>query len=142
MSVLYLLTTPPPIMEGTDAVLQEVEALRHAFDGEIVNLFPFKQPNRPFPIELYGFHSIRRLRKLERRCKLNHLYFPVLYSFPVLRLLRNPIVHTITATLDGGQKPKHLAVLHRLHRIVVSNERDAGVLKQWGFANYEVIPPG
>ena len=41
MSVLYLLTAPPPSLEDTDAVFQEVARLRATFGGETVSLFPF-----------------------------------------------------------------------------------------------------
>jgi len=142
MSILYLLTAPPPVLEGTDAVFKEVGALRDAFRGEILNLFPLKRPSNALPTQLYGFHKIHELRRLESRCKLNHVYFSTLYPLPILRLLRNPIVQTITASLDENQKPPDLARLKNLHRVIVSNERDGGILRAWGFSNYAVIPPG
>jgi glycosyltransferase involved in cell wall biosynthesis len=141
MSILYLLTAPAPIMEGTDAVFQEVAALRAAFQGEAVNLFPFKHPG-PFPKQLFGLHKIFEISRAETRYKLNHLYFPVPHPLPVLRFLRNPVVHTISASLNRDKKPAHLARLRSLHRIVVSNERDAGILKAWGLSNFAVVPPG
>lgn len=142
MSILYLLTAPRPIVDGTDAVFQEVEALRSAFQGDAINLFPRIVPTSSFPRSLYGLHKIRELRKLENRHEFNHLYYPVLYAFPVLRLLRNPTVSTIAASLDRDDKPADLARLKALHRIVVSNDRDADVLEAWGLSNYSVIPPG
>jgi glycosyltransferase involved in cell wall biosynthesis len=142
MSILYLLTAPPPIMKGTDAVFKEVAALRDAFRGDIVNLFPLKRPSSLFPKPLYGFHNIVDVRQAQSRCKLNHLYFSVPYPFPILRLLRNPIVYTVTASLDPNRKPVGLARLRQLHSIIVSTERDAGTLRSWGLSNYAVIPPG
>ena len=49
MSVLYLLTSPTPVIEGTDAVFQEVEALRASVGGETLNLNPRKKPGAFFP---------------------------------------------------------------------------------------------
>src|SRR5271165_4556875 len=141
MSILYLVTAPPPVIEGTDAVLQEVAVLRDAFQGEIVNLSPVKSSTRRFPKQLYGLHKIRQIRNLENRSKINHLFFPSPYFFPILRLLGNPIFYTITASLDLKKRPAAHAQLKRLQRIVVSNDRDAGILKAWGLTNYAIIPP-
>jgi glycosyltransferase involved in cell wall biosynthesis len=142
MSILYLLTAPPPPIEGTDAVFQDVAVLRDAFQGEIVNLAPQKTSTHRFPKQLYGIHKVREIMKLESQCRLTHVFFSFPYFFPVLRLLRNPVVYTITASLDLKKKPRARAQLRRLQRIVVSNERDAAVLKDWEFTNYAIIPPG
>ena len=129
-------------MEGTDAVFQEVAALRGALGGEIVNLAPLKTSTRRFPKQLYGFHKIREIRNLEGQHKINHIFFPSPYPFPVLRLLRNPVFYTVTGSLDVDKKPPARARLQRLRCIIVSSERDAAVLKAWGLTNYAIIPPG
>jgi glycosyltransferase involved in cell wall biosynthesis len=142
MSILYLVTAPPPAIAGTDAVLREVAALRDAFQGEIINLSPLTSSTQRFPKQLYGLHKVRELRSTERRCRINHVFFPFPYPFPVLRLLRNPIFYTATASLDPGRRPFALGSLKRLERIIVSNERDAGILKAWGLSNHAIIPSG
>ena len=75
MSILYLLTAPPPIFEGTDAVLQDVAALRAAFGGEIVNLSPPGSSIPRFPRQLCGLHKIAEIKRLEGKCKINHIFF-------------------------------------------------------------------
>lgn len=142
MSVLYLLTAPPPPIEGTDAVFQEVTALRTAFHGDTFNLFPFARPSGRIPKWLYGLHAIGELRARERAHRLNHIYFAVPYVFPVLRALRNPLIYTITASCQRYPRPRNLARLRALHRIVVSNDRDATALESWGLTNVSIIPPG
>ncbi len=142
MSVLYLLTSPEPVLEGTDAVFQEVASLQSAFHGRSVNLFPLSRPSSRFPRSLYGLHKLRSIRRLEQDHRLNHVYSPVPYFFPVLRLLRNPIVYTVTAGLDRSRKPAGIDSLNNLHRIVVSNERDADTLTSWGIKNHVLIRPG
>jgi glycosyltransferase involved in cell wall biosynthesis len=142
MSILYLLTAPSPSIEGTDAVFRDVAALRDAFQGETLNLSPLKTSTRRFPKQLYGFNKIREIKALESRCTINHLFFSFPYPFPILRLLRNPMFYTVTASLDVKRKPPAIAQLRRLQRIVVSNERDAGVLRAWGLTNYTIVPPG
>jgi glycosyltransferase involved in cell wall biosynthesis len=142
MSILYLLTTPPPALEGTDAVFQDVASLRQRFQGDVINLSPLKSSIRRFPKQLYGFHNILEIRNLERRSKLNHVFFSYPYPFPILRFLHNPIVYTVSASLDVANKPPACAQLRKLRRIVVSNERDAAVLKAWGLTNYSIVPPG
>lgn len=142
MSILYLLTAPPPPIEGTDAVFQEVAALRGTFPGEVLNLSPLKTRIGRFPKQLYGLHKLQQIRALEDRCTVNHLFFPSPYPFPVLRTLRNPIVYTITGSLNPAKKPAACAQLRRLRAIVVSNERDAAILKAWGLTNYAIVPTG
>ncbi len=142
MSVLYLLTSPEPVIEGTDAVFQEVSTLKAAFDGRVVNLCPRKVPGRPFPPQLFGFHKLPHLLRLERQSSVTHVYFSVPYYFPVLHLLRKPIVYTVVASLRDRKKPANVRSLRALYRIVVSNERDAAILESWGVSNFAIIPPG
>lgn len=141
MSVLYLLTSPPPVLEGTDAVFQEVAALKAAVQGESLNLCPRKTPGAPFPPQLFGFHLLPALWQAERRCQITHLYFSVPYFFPVLRFLRNPVVFTVAASLAGRKPPAHIGRLNALHRIVVSSARDEAILRSWGLTNLAVVPP-
>jgi glycosyltransferase involved in cell wall biosynthesis len=142
MSILYLITAPPPPIKGTDAVFQEVDALRGAFQGEVVNLSPLTNSTRRFPKQLYGLQKIPEIRDLESRCKINNIFFSFPYLFPILRFLRNPVIYTVTASLDVKRKPPACARLKKMQRIVISNERDAAVLRAWGLTNYVIIPPG
>jgi glycosyltransferase involved in cell wall biosynthesis len=142
MSVLYLLTAPRPPIAGTDAVFNEVAALQAEFGGEAINLFPFATPHLRLPRWLYGMQAVRSLRRAEARHDINHIYFGVLHWFPVLDALQKPVVYTVSATLDVRHKPRALAKLKQLHRIVVSNERDTATLDEWGLSNYALIPPG
>jgi glycosyltransferase involved in cell wall biosynthesis len=141
MSILYLLTGPPPVFEGTDAVLQEVDALCQAFGGKILYLNPLSTSTRRFPKQLLGLHKIGAIRQLERECRINHVYFPAPYPLPILRVLRSPVLYTATASLDAQKIPPARTRLKKLERIIVSSDRDAGVLDRWGLTNYAIIPP-
>lgn len=140
MSILYLLTAPPPPIPGTDAVFNEVAALQAEFGGETMNLFPSMLPGRRYPSALFGLHAIPQLRRAETGHQITHVYFPVLRWLPVLGLLKNPIVYTVSASLDPAKPPARLERLKRLARIVVSNDRDADTLRSWGFSNFDIIP--
>ena len=142
MRVLYLLTSPQPIIEGTDAAFQEVSALKAVFDSETINLCPWATPGRPFPPQLYGFHRLPKLHRLERSCAITHVFHSIPYRFPVLRFLQNPVVYTVLTSVRQLNKPPSLKWLASLHRLVVSNPRDADALKSWGLSNYSVVPPG
>ncbi len=85
---------------------------------------------------------MREIRRIERRCRINHVFFSFPYAFPVLRLLRNPIVYTVTASLDASKTPSARGQLRKLRRFAVSNPRDAAVLEAWGLSNHTIIPPG
>ncbi len=142
MSILYLLTSPEPVVEGTDAVFQEVQALQTAFSGERVNLFPLKSPSSLVPRYLYGFHQIRTIKHQEKKLKLNHTFSSTLYYFPVLRYMQHPIIYTIIASLQGQRRPTHIDTIKSLSHIVVSSERDQHILESWGMHHYSMIRPG
>ena len=78
---------------------------------------------------------------MERRCEINHVYHSIPYPFPVLKFLRNPIVYTVLTSLRHLTKPPRLKWLASLHRIVVSNARDADILRSWDLLNYAIVPP-
>ena len=142
MSILYLLTSPEPVISGTDAAFQEVQALQSACNGKRINLFPLQKPNSLVPKTVYGWHRIKALREQESHFKINHIFAPTLHYFPVFHCLKNPIVYTVVASVQGQRKPVNINRLKGLHRIVVSNERDRQVLKNWEIHNYSVIHPG
>jgi hypothetical protein len=97
-----------------------------AFGGETVNLFPFTRARGGVPRPLYGLHLLPTLRRLKKRHSLNHIYFFVLYYFPILRFLRKPTVYTVVASLGGQAKPAHLACLQALHRARRRGARKVG----------------
>jgi glycosyltransferase involved in cell wall biosynthesis len=142
VSILYLLTAPPPPFAGTDAVQQDIDVLRCAFGAKILNLSPLNSSTRRFPKQLFGVHRVRELRRLERHCKINHIFFSMLYPFPILRLLRNPVFYTVTGSLDAYSRPRGISRLSKLAAVIVSNERDARIVKGWGLGNCSIVPPG
>src|SRR5262245_46610377 len=100
MSVLYLLTAPPPPFAGTDAVQQDVAALRHAFGAKLLNLSPLKTSMRRFPKQLFGVHRVRELQALESQCSIN-LYL-LFHALP----LPNPAPPAQTGVLHRDGKPR------------------------------------
>lgn len=143
MSILYLLTFPEPVVEGTDAVWQDVQALQTTFGGAWINLFPFKKPSSFLPIYLYGLHRIKTIRSQENnKLKVNHIFVPTLHYLPLFYFLKNPIVYTVVASLQKQKKPININRLNNLHRIVVSNVRDQQMLESWGIYNYSIFNPG
>ena len=90
MSVLYLLTSPPPIIEGTDAAFQEVSALRaHSMAKPSISVRG-AHLDGPFRRSFLAFTDSREIRRLERSCEINHVFHSVPYPFPVLRLSAKP----------------------------------------------------
>ena len=141
MKVLYLLTSPPPPIPGTDAVFQEVSALCARFPATTLNLFPGTRPSRWIPRPLYGLHCRGDLLLQAPAHDLCHLFFPVLYPFPVLRRLRGPLVYSVVAGLAGQPRPALGDLADRL-TVVVSNERDRDQAQAWGLARVRLIRPG
>jgi len=138
--VLYHLSSPPPPVPGTDAVVQEIEALRGRFGGGLSLLYPFRRPGLPWPRSLYGLHRLGALRAEEADADLHHVYGPDLYVYPVLRLLRRPVVYTVTTSLRP--RPPNRGALPAIHTAVVSNRRDLATARSWPVARAVLIRPG
>lgn len=142
MNILYHLTAPWPRIPNTDAVFQEVDALRQRFGGDILQLYPLRRPSRIFPKQFYGIHQLRALRRLEETTALHHLYYATLYPFPWLRWLRRPLVYSVVTGVGaaiGGRRPDWLK---RVHTIVTPNPRDEALLKALPDVHYRMIRPG
>ena len=97
---LLLASAPPPLLAGTDAVFHEIETLAEAFGGTVISLHPFADPARRFPMAAMGLTKLPQILGAASRCDLVHVFNPAPYGFPLLRLLRKPVVYTVTAALD------------------------------------------
>ena len=141
MSILYLMTAPPPALEGTDAVLQEAEALRARFGGVLVHIGLSSRPWAPFPRAVHGLQKLRSLKRLERDADLVHVYHAELFAFPVLRLLRKPIVYTVVSGL-GTEKLPGFGFLRRLAAVIVPRPADLSRLRHSGVAQGHLMTAG
>jgi glycosyltransferase involved in cell wall biosynthesis len=139
--ILYLLTAPPPPLEGTDAVAQEAERLRARFGGHLESIAVSSRPGARIPRTLYGLQKARSLRRLEQAVDLVHVYHAELFAFPVLRLLRKPIVYSAVTGLGSGRLPG-LRFLRRLSAIVVPTRHDLSRLHQLGVPQGHVVTAG
>lgn len=141
MSPLYYVTSPRPRVPGTDAVFQDVDALRARFGGEVQPLYPFRRPGLPWPWVLSGLWALRGLRHREGAVSLHHVFAAGAYRFPFLRGLRRPVVQTVVASVQGQRPPKP-GRLDRLAGLVASSERDVALLRGWGLDRVRLILPG
>lgn len=142
MSVLFLLTTPPPVMPGTDAVVQEVELLRSRVGGELIFLRPSWRARSWYPISLLGLHRLHAIRQCNRRVDVCHVYAPQLFQLPVLRGVTRPIVYTVTSGVGPAERMPPISYLRRLRAIVVPGQVDMQSLTERGLENAQVILPG
>lgn len=142
MKVAYLLTTPPPVVPGSDAVVQEVELLRGRVGGEIVWLRPSWRAYRRYPRSLLGLHRLSDLRQRDRQVEVHHVYAPQLYALPVLWFLKRPVVYTVTSAVTDGRWRPPVAALRRLSAIAVPSRSDLDALARRGLRNAHLVPPG
>lgn len=158
MNILYHLTILPPEMPECDAVLQEIEALRGHFGGDMIYL----NPNRPLrarrlPLRLprlvFGIHKLSQLRNRERDLDIHHLFNPDPFPFPVLRALRRPIVYSLTGGVEDGEsnslskgaipRARHnVAFFASCAAITVADERSLERLRSWNLGNGVLVRPG
>jgi glycosyltransferase involved in cell wall biosynthesis len=138
MEIIYHATAPPPAVEGTDAVFQEIAALRRRFGGEVNTLYPLAHGTY-LPWRLFGLHQVAKLWGMDRRAALHHVFCSHLWPFPVMRLWRKPVVYTVVAGLNPDRPPK--GKFPPGVRLVVASERDAETARRWGLPAPAVVIP-
>ncbi len=139
--VLYLATTAMPRIPGTDAVFQDIDALRHEIGGELLNLYPLPFATRFFPPFLLGVHALNRLRRLSRSADLLHVFAPGLWHIPAVSRINKPIIHTVTASLHDREWLFSRRAANRASAVAVSHPADVDWLAQHGVEPVTHIPP-
>jgi glycosyltransferase involved in cell wall biosynthesis len=140
MNICYLVATLPPKLPQAEAISQEISALQTHFGGDLVFINPNQHSPVFIPRLLFGFHKLRQLRAQESHLDFYHFYNPDPFPFLFLRLLRRPIVYSISCGL-GDQQP-NLAFFKRLTLIAAADERSQKRLHQWGLNNVMLVQPG
>ncbi|MFW6116206.1 MAG: glycosyltransferase [bacterium] len=140
MSILYHLTIPPPQRPACEAISQEITALRSRLDGDVVYL----NPNRHLPIYvprlLFGFHKLRQLHTFEASVDIHHLYNPDPFPFPILRLLRKPVIYSLTGGVKGRRINKRF--FDSLAAVTVPDQESLDYLNRQGLNNVFLVQPG
>ena len=142
MHVCYHLTVPPSSWAACDAVVQEATALQVRFGGVINHLYPGRKPGTRFPRFFWGLPRLLRLRHLERQVTVHHIYNPDPYPFAILPWLRRPVVYTISAGVQAGDRQNAQRLARRVQVLVVATEIDRERLNAWGIDNVVVVSPG
>ncbi|MAT96716.1 MAG: hypothetical protein CL608_06190 [Anaerolineaceae bacterium] len=140
MNILYHLTILPPQVPQAEALSQEIAALRHRFGGDMMYLNPNIVSPVYLPRLLFGFHKLPELRRHETRIDLHHVYNPDPFPFPILRLLRKPVVYSLSSGI--GQKRPNLRYLSKLTAVTVPDERSYERLRSWGLNNVHLVRAG
>lgn len=140
MKILYHLTVLPPKMPECEALSQEITTLRNHFGGELIYLNPNQHSPVFIPRLAFGFHKLRKLRSLETAVDIHHFYNPDAFPFPILRLLKRPVIYSISSGL--GQRQPNLAFFSSLAAIAVSDERSLKRLRGWGLDNSFLVRAG
>ncbi|MBN1953794.1 MAG: glycosyltransferase [Anaerolineae bacterium] len=142
MNVLYHVTMPPSPLPTCDAVVQEVDALRGRFGGEVVHLYPGRTPGSRIPRRWWGLQRLPALRWLERQVDLHHVFNPDPFPFPVLRWLRRPVVYTVVAGVRESGRDEAQRLARRVHTLVVPTPDDLARLQGWSIDNAALVRPG
>lgn len=140
MHILYYLTILPPKMLECDAVVQEVEALRHHFSGKICYLNPNQRLPLHLPRVFFGIHKLEQIRGQETSLQLHHVFNPDPFPFPILRALRRPIVYSLTGGV--GKRKVNVPFFASLAAVTVADERSMERLKSLGLDNVTLVHPG
>ncbi|GAB4545041.1 MAG: hypothetical protein Kow0063_38970 [Anaerolineae bacterium] len=140
MNILYHLTVLPPKMPEAEAMSQEISALRARFGGDLIYLNPNQHSPLYIPRLLFGFHKLKQLRKREAHVHLHQLYNPDPYPFPILRMLKRPVVYALSCGVGTRRPP--VGFFRRLAAVVTYDERSFKRLRGWGLDNTILVRPG
>lgn len=142
MAVLYLVASPKPVIEGTDALWNEIKQVASA-TGNILSIYPSTKPNSRLSRHMYGIRNLKQIISAAKDCDVVHIYSAGLFPYPILDLINKPIIYSVTSSLKDYPKPWRTKALRKLSKIVVNNERDVSVINDWGLSkNVELIPTG
>jgi len=139
MNILYHLTILPPPIPQAEALSQEIAALQRHFGGRTVYLNPNQRSPVYVPRLLFGFHKLIQLRALEARTHLHHIYNPDPFPFPILRMLRRPVVYSLTG---GVVRRPNVSFFAKLAAVTVIDEASLARLRGWGLENVCLARPG
>jgi glycosyltransferase involved in cell wall biosynthesis len=138
MKVLYHITLTPPRIPGTDAVYQEVELLNKKFGTEIIRWYPFSHYTPYIPPFFFGLHNLVDVWKKERDCDIHHIFHSIWYPFPLLFLLRKPIVFTVAGGLAYSLQYSPMKKIH----LVLPSEHERHGAEERGWKNTSFVFPG
>ena len=155
MSVLYQVPMLRPKEEKSEALFQEIQALRGHFGGDLLYI----NPNQRLPVwvralqrqglplriprRFFGFQMLRELRRHEANISLHQIYNPDLFPYPHLRRLRKPVIYTLVGGA-GEHKPSksNVSFFKSLAAVTVADPQSLDRLKAWGLHNALLIQPG
>ena len=138
LRILYISPSPPPKIQGTDGLFNEIGDLRKSFGGDMISLSPAQSLPSLIPVSLYGMHQIAALKKYNRKVDIFHLFFPYMVNFRVLRHLSKPIIYTVISGIDEKYLPRSAPHC----TFVVSSSHEADILRSRGFLRVHVVRPG
>lgn len=127
-------------MPEAEAMSQEISALRDHFGGDLVYLNPNQHSPLYVPRLLFGFHKLKELWARETDLQQHQLYNPDPFPFPILRLLRRPVIYTLSCGVRN--KRPNLTFFNSLAAVTVSDERSFKRLRSWGLNNSFRVRPG
>jgi glycosyltransferase involved in cell wall biosynthesis len=138
MKIAYYTTIPPPPIPGTESVFNEIGILMDNFNGQMIHLYPFKKPYPRFPWQMVGLHRFHQLQHMDRIVDIHHIFSAGTCPFPVLRILRKPVVYTVVSGMD----PLRDTVKWPGFMLVVGSERDLDTAKKRGISNCRFVRHG
>lgn len=141
MKVLYHLPVLPPKLPQAEALSQEIAALQAAFGGQLNYVNPNGRFPRYAPRLLFGLHQLQRLWRQETAVDLHHFYNPDPFPYPFLRLLKKPVVYSLSSGL-GATQAVNTNYFGSMTAVTVYDARSQARLHQLGLNNVHLVRSG
>jgi len=142
MKVACHFTVPQPVDLRIDAAVQDGLCIVEKNGGEINFLYPGRDVKIYFPRFLSGLQQLRKLREIEKRIDIHHVFSNGFYPYPIYSLLKKPIVVSTVIGLSGNAVIRYPLLFRKVKHFIVPSEQDQQLMKLSGYKRVSVVRPG
>ena len=142
----------PPKHERSEALFQEIEALRGHFGGTLLYINPnqilpawvhtLQTQGVPLriPRRFFGLQMLGKFRRRQAETSLHQIYNPDLFAYPYLQRLHKPVVYALVG--GAGERKPDVHFFNDLAAVTVSDPQSLERLRNWGINNAMLVRPG
>ncbi len=142
MQVACHFAIPKPPEPDRDAAVQDGMRIVNRVGGVVNFLYPEKRSNALSSRFFCGLHQLRKLRAVDQRVDVHHVFSNGLYPYPVLAFLKKPIVFSSLIGLSSQKRLLYPLFLRNVRHFTVPSGSDQSLLKNWGYENISVVTSG
>ena len=142
MRVVCHFVVPKPPNLKLDAAVQDGMKIIDEVGGEINFLYPGKEYKRWFPQFFCGIQQLLKLKMMEKRVDVHHIFSNGFYPYPIFAFLKKKIVLSTVTSLREDTPIKCRLLFRKIQHFIVPTVQDQRLMKKWGYNDVSVVEPG